>query len=286
MTQTKRLKNGRADKMIKQYQQLLPMIHDALLSKATVALFNRERYIEVKNGSLISLPVQSGDAIKGGSSAYQVIQTGEKVVTEVGSEVLGVAYYAITYPIKDSNGEIIGGMAIAISAEMLHASQKLQDTAHELASSMEQISAAIETIAMSAQELATTGQNMAMSSQNIIQRAEEMEEVVEYIDSVARDTKLLGLNASIEAARAGEMGRGFGVVASEIRTMAVSSADSAKNIRKIIRGIHGLIEQMTTDLNKSSGNTQEVSAAIEEIGASIASLTQAAENLEEMAKKL
>lgn len=286
MTQTKLLKNGRKNKMIEQYQQLLPMIHDALLGKATVALFNREHYIEVKNGSLISLPAQAGDTIKEGSSAYQVIQTGEHVATEVGPEVLGVAYYALTYPIKNSNGEIIGGMALAISAEMLHASQKLQDTAHELASSMEQISAAIETIAMSAQELSSAGQNMAMSSQNVIQRAEEMEEVVEYIDSVARDTKLLGLNASIEAARAGEMGRGFGVVASEIRTMAVSSADSAKNIRKIIRGIHGLIEEMTIDINKSSGNTQEVSASIQEIGASIESLTQTAENLEKMAQKL
>lgn len=272
--------------MIEQYHQMVPMMYDALLGKATVAFFNRESYIEVKYGSLISLPIKAGDIIKEGSSAYQAIQTGEKVVSEVGPEVLGVAYYAITYPIKDKDGEIIGGMGTAISAEMLYASQKLQDTAHELASSMEQISAAIEAIAMSAQELATAGQNMVISSQNVSQRAEEMEEVVEYIDSVASDTKLLGLNASIEAARAGELGKGFGVVASEIRTMAVSSAGSAKNIRKIIKGIHGLIEQMTSELNKLSGNTQEVSASIEEIGASIESLTNNAEQLEEIAKNL
>jgi flagellin-like hook-associated protein FlgL len=271
--------------MIEQYAQLVPLIYDALLGKASVALYDCEKYIEVKQGSVIKFPVQSGDTLTEGTGSYNSIHSGKKVVEEIDAHVLGIAYFSVAYPLIE-NGESIGGMVVAISSEMLHINDKLRDTAHNLASSLEQISAAIENIASSAQDLSTSGLNISQSSQNVYEKAEEMEEVVQYIDSVASDTKLLGLNASIEAARAGEIGRGFGVVASEIRSMAVSSAGSAKDIRKIIHGIRQLISKMTAEMAKLGANTQEVSASIEEIGASIESLTLTAEQLEEMAESL
>ena len=125
-----------------------------------------------------------------------------------------------------------------------------------------------------------------LQSQEVNEKALQMEEVVEYINSVASDTKVLGLNAAIEASRAGEVGRGFAVVASEIRAMAISSATSAKDIRKIIVGIQGHVGKMTMELENAGGNTQEVSAAVEEIGATIESLSGSAMALSALAAKL
>lgn len=271
--------------MLEHFEQLVDMMYDSNLGKATVALFDHEKYISVKQGSTISLPIKNGDAIVSGSAANETILKVEKVTRKIGAEVMGIEYYAISYPII-INGEVIGGIATTVSSELFGLSEKLQDTAQILVASMEQISAAIENIASSAQVLAQGGKSVADSSQEVHSKAEEMEEVVQYIDSVASDTKLLGLNASIEAARAGETGRGFGVVAQEIRSMAVSSATSAKDIRKIIGGIRGLILNMTEELGKFENNTQEVSASIEEISSSIESLTQNAIQLQEMAKNL
>lgn len=273
------------DSMVDKYGQLVDMIHDVSLGKAVVALFNRENYLKILQSKTFSLPVKKGDPIKKGTGSFIALQKGEKVAQTIGAEMFGIEYYNVCYPIS-VNGEIVGGISVAQTTEILGLNEKLQDNVQILITSTEQISAAIENIAYSTQELAISSQSVANSSEEVQRKAEEMEKVVQYINNVANNTKLLGLNASIEAARAGDMGLGFGVVAQEIRSMAVSSASYAIEIQKIIAGIRGLIGNITSELGQFENNTHEVSGAIEEIGASIEVLTQNAVKLKAMAKKL
>jgi methyl-accepting chemotaxis protein len=271
--------------MIEDYKQMADVVFDTDFGKTSVFLFDLEKYIYVRMGSVIVLPLKPGDVLPPTSTSLECLKTGEKVERFVGPESLGVAYTGVAYPIRE-NGVIIGGIATTGSNEREYALKNLPSLAKNLSESLEQVSAAVENIAASTQELADGGQALALQSQEVNEKARQMEEVVEYINSVASDTKVLGLNASIEASRAGEAGRGFSVVASEIRAMAVSSATSAKDIKKIIGGIQGLVIKMNNELEKAGGSTQEVSAAVEQIGATIESLSSSASALSELAEKL
>lgn len=81
--------------------------------------------------------------------------------------------------------------------------------------------------------------------------------IIEVINSIAEQTNLLSLNASIEAARAGEMGKGFSVVADEIRKLAEQSKEAADNIGKTVLDVMNQVESTVTAMNTNSRLTKE-----------------------------
>jgi len=165
------------------------------------------------------------------------------------------------------------------SSQIASSSQSLASGASEQAASLEEISASLEELssmtsqtadnAVQATALSEEAQQGAMKGQsemNVMSQAmdeikassSEISKIIKVIDEIAFQTNLLALNAAVEAARAGEAGKGFAVVADEVRNLAQRSAEAAKNTS-------AMIEESAKRADNGVAIAGRVSEALEEI---------------------
>lgn len=99
---------------------------------------------------------------------------------------------------------------------------------------------------------------VASNMQSITECAQQMTEIISLIDGIAFQTNVLALNAAVEAARAGDHGKGFSVVAEEVRNLAHRSAEAAKNIKTLIEVTSSNVTQGASVVSQAEKNMHEI----------------------------
>ena len=158
---------------------------------------------------------------------------------------------------------------------------EMASTLEEITASIEEVSANIDTNMQNAEKAKTLSDEIKGEMENLNDSSKKMHEIIQVIDSISFETNLLALNASIEAARAGEAGRGFEVVATEVKELSQRSSIQAKEIYAIIEeSINkvgknvSLVEKIVDLINEISVSSEDQHKSAKQISASISELNE------------
>ncbi len=139
----------------------------------------------------------------------------------------------------------------------------------------------LETIQQVSKESTENVKNLA----HLQNQAESIKGIVKTIQGIASQTNLLALNAAIEAARAGEYGRGFDVVAKEVRKLSVRVEQSISEVKENVEGIVREIGQVTESITRISEEVEKSNGQINVTTSDFAEIASAAEALDERSKQ-
>ncbi|AKN29770.1 chemotaxis protein [Clostridium carboxidivorans P7] len=160
---------------------------------------------------------------------------------------------------------------------------KIRNMSQVLSENFSQISATMEELSASSVNVTNNQHVLSEEIVNVKNISLEINTILDSIKSIADQTKMLGLNAAIEAARAGEVGRGFGVVATEIRNLSQNSKETALKISELTSKIENSVDKTMESSDSTLENTEQQSAAIEEVTASLQEITEFVDALNKLA---
>ncbi len=210
------------------------------------------------------------------------VLSGRKTLKRIIPETAyGVKLKAIVVPIFEEDGSLSG---IVGTATNLEAQDTLYTASQSIAATSQEIAATTQELSASAFSLAESLMNVRAAIEKVKEEIFRTDEILKFVNEVADNSNLLGLNAAIEAARAGEQGTGFSVVADKIRKMAENSSESVKDIRKIVQAIQKETNSVLELVKDVAELGQKQAAATEEIESAMQRLTTAAGDIEKVAE--
>lgn len=268
--------------IISSFEEILDTLPALFEDEISFTLTDRERF--VKFVPSINMPEFSvvGNIIPKGEALREVMETGKMKAFTV-DDYNNMSIRVVAIPLKDDRGNVVGAISYGKNLENSIKVSKMSVDLSNATASILKVANEINIDIQNIKEINTTVVDGVKATSN---QCNKTDNIINFIKGIAKQTNLLGLNAAIEASRAGELGRGFGVVASEIRKLSASSNESITEVNTILKSIKDSVSMVEKSIGISMASSEKQEQSLTEIIHSVQELNKSAETLAQMASRL